>query len=81
MKSEDPPSPADDWITQVELAQLLGISANTASQWAKQGRLREFEHGMVGAGRRRYSRALFQRLLSHGWKSAVKRVIQTKEQS
>jgi len=50
-----------DWIMQRELSEILGISQQTASEWAKVGRLRRFEHGIETAGRRRYSRLLVQR--------------------
>jgi predicted site-specific integrase-resolvase len=53
--------PAHDWIYQLELAAQLGISPQTASAWAKAGRLRRYEHGVENCGRRRYSRWLVER--------------------
>ena len=60
MTDETTPGP-DDWLTQAQLAELLAISQQTASERAKEGRLVRFEHGIDGAGRRRYSRHLVQR--------------------
>ncbi len=62
-----------DWITQKELAAMLGISPKTASEWAKQGRLIRFEHGIDGAGRRRYSRHLVQREFQNCLDAAMQR--------
>ena len=50
--------PAEDWINQRELAGLLGVAPETASRWASRGKLAIFEHGMLGAGKRKYSRRL-----------------------
>ncbi len=58
-------SPEEDWINQRELAQLLRITPETASRWASEKKLKIFEHGMIGAGKRKYSRRLvgeYQRL-------------------
>ncbi len=52
--------PQEDWINQRELARLLGVAPETASRWAQQSRLSIFEHGMIGAGNRKYSRRLIQ---------------------
>ena len=65
------PSP-EDWITQKELCVLLGISQHTASAWAKAERLREFEHGIGTAGRRKYSRRLVALVLQASWDAALK---------
>lgn len=59
-----------DWLTQQELARMLRISERTASVWARQGRLRLFEHGVANAGRRRYSRSLFHRYVTACMKRA-----------
>jgi len=50
--------PQDDWVNQRELAGLLQVRPETACRWAGRGELAIFEHGMVGAGRRKYSRQL-----------------------
>jgi hypothetical protein len=50
--------PDKDWINQRELAGLLGVAPETASRWASRGKLVLFEHGMLGAGKRKYSRRL-----------------------
>jgi len=50
--------PGKDWINQRELAGLLGVAPETASRWASRGKLALFEHGMLGAGKRKYSRRL-----------------------
>jgi hypothetical protein len=62
-----------DWITQKELAAMLGISPKTASEWAKQGRLIRFEHGIDGAGRRRYSHLLVEREFQRCLGAAIQR--------
>lgn len=67
------PPPAEDWIDQLEVAGMLGFSTTTASSWAKQGKLRVFEHGVVPCGRRKYSRSLVQRQIQRGWTQAVER--------
>lgn len=67
------PSPTTDWITQRELAQVLGVSERTASLWAKAGRLEPFEHGVATCGRRKYSKTLVQRELNNRWDEAVTR--------
>lgn len=54
-------NPAEDWITQAELARILGISQKTARKHALDGRLEQFAHGIPAAGRRIYSRELFRR--------------------
>jgi len=59
-----PVNPADDWISRTELAQLLGISRQTAHRHAQKGLLRCFEHGSPVVGKqRRYSRYLVERHL------------------
>ncbi|QDU76865.1 Helix-turn-helix domain protein [Bremerella volcania] len=67
------PSPTTDWITQRELAELLGISERTASLWAKGGKLEPFKHGVKTCGRRKYSKSLVQRELNNRWDEAVAR--------
>ena len=67
------PNPAADWITQRELAGILGVCARTASLWAKAGRLQPFEHGFIACGRRKYSRALVQHELRRRWDEATAR--------
>lgn len=74
MAGESAPSPTTDWLTQSELAELLGISERTASVWACAGKLRIYEHGVRGCGRRKYSRALVQRELDQRWSEAVDRL-------
>jgi predicted site-specific integrase-resolvase len=73
MTPDTPPLPSEDWISQRQLAKLLGISERTASVWASEGRLRRFEHGVKDCGRRRYSRALVKRELHNRWQEAVLR--------
>ena len=70
-ESEHPNS--SDWITQREVARLLGVSPQTASTKARRGQLRRFEHGISIAGRRKYSRALVERELKICWREAVRR--------
>ncbi len=60
-QAQSPPLDYDaeaDWINQRQLADLLGIAPETASRWAGTGKLGIFEHGMIGAGHRKYSRQL-----------------------
>lgn len=47
-----------DWINQAELAAMLGITPKTASVRARKGLLRQYEHGVEGCGRKKYSRQL-----------------------
>ena len=67
------PDPADDWICQRELAESLDVTEQTASLWAKQGKLRPFEHGITPCGHRKYSRSLLRRQVERGWAQAVER--------
>lgn len=69
--------PATDWLNQKELARLLGISTKTASVHARQGKLRVYEHGVPACGRRKYSRALVERVKALGWQSAIRRQDET----
>jgi len=72
LKTRDRPLPSEDWVSQCEIARMLGVSQQTASTWAKAGRLRRFEHGVPGCGRRRkYSRRLVERELERRWDAAV----------
>jgi len=72
MPTETTPGP-DDWLTQAQLAELLAISQQTASERAQEGRLVRFEHGIDGAGRRRYSRHLVQREFQNCLDAAMQR--------
>lgn len=67
----NPPLPRTDWICQVQLAELLGVSEHTASNWARADKLKRFEHGMPNCGRRKYSRSLVERELSCRWQAAI----------
>lgn len=67
-----PPDPGADWIYQSTVASALGISQRTASLWAREGRLRKFEHGVPACGRRKYSRRLVERELQMRWDRAVR---------
>ena len=67
------PDPASDWIDQSELADLLSVSQKTASCWAKEGRLLDYEHGFPHCGRRKYSRTLIMRDLQRCWSNATRR--------
>ena len=49
-----------DWINQKQLAGLLRVTPKTASVWARRGWLLQYEHGVVGCGRRKYSRQLVE---------------------
>ena len=62
-------NPATDWITQRALAKLLGVSERTATAWTKEGCLRQYEHGVPGCGRRKYSRARIEAVLRRSWAS------------
>jgi len=74
------PSPASDWISQRELAQILGVCERTASLWAKSGRLQPFEHGVAASGRKKYSKSLVQQeLRRRRWDEAVARQISSTE--
>lgn len=68
-----PPEPATDWMTQTELAELLGVSTRTISARSKAGNLQCYEHGVPGCGQRRFSRTLVDRMLHHHWSRAVSR--------
>ena len=63
---------AEDWLTQKELCSLLRMSEHTGSKRAQAGSLRAFEHGVVAAGRRRYSRHLVQLVLASSLEAARK---------
>jgi hypothetical protein len=63
----------EDWLSQQELAALMQISERTASKLARAGHLKIFEHGVQNVGRRRYSRALFQRHVDSCMKRAAER--------
>ena len=65
--------PALDWITQKDLAELLGVTAHTAAKWAKKGRLTRYEHGIDVCGRRRYSRMLVLREQRRRLELAIRR--------
>lgn len=71
-RADRSPDPAGDWLDQGALARVLGISPRTASIWARQGRLRLYEHGVLNCGRRRYSRQLVERERQRCWAEAVK---------
>lgn len=66
------PDPRKDRICQRSLCGLFGFSERTGSLLAKSGKLRRFEHGIPGSGRRKYSRALVERELQMRWSRAVK---------
>jgi hypothetical protein len=70
---EQIPEPATDWISQRELAALLKMTEQTACHWAKQGRLRRYEHGLAAAGRKKYSRQLVERERRQCWQEAIAR--------
>ena len=73
--------PQEDWLTQKELAKLLGeIAPETASRWAQDGRLKIFEHGMVGAGKRKYSRKLVREYQRMKFRQARERMRQALEE-
>jgi len=67
-----PPGPSD-WIEQKTVAQLLGISPQSASDRAHRGELRQFEHGVASVGRRKYSRTLVEREIESRWREAIQR--------
>lgn len=67
------PELASDWLCQRELARILGITEQTACLWARQGKLRPFEHGLAIAGRNKYSRRLVERHRRKCWQEAVAR--------
>jgi len=66
------PDPSD-WVTQSQLAQLLGVSRQTASQWARAGKLASYEHGFSNCGRRKYSQTLVERERDLRWHEALQR--------
>ena len=68
------PLPEFDWITQRELAGILGVSEKTASVWAKAGRLEIFAHGLNVCGRRRYSRSLLKNAIQCRRSAALERL-------
>lgn len=65
------PDPRSDGICQKSVCGVLGISERTGSLLAKVGKLRRFEHGIPGCGRRKYSRRLVERELRRRWERAV----------
>jgi hypothetical protein len=69
---ESVPDPRVDRICQRTLCELLGFSERTGSLLAKAGKLRRFEHGITGFGRRKYSRRLVARELRRRWERAVR---------
>ncbi len=70
--SQAPPDPKTDWCCQRIVAEALGVSPQAASAKARAGELRHFEHGVPGAGRKRYSKALIERELRRRWELAVR---------
>lgn len=72
--------PQEDWINQRELAGLLDIAPETASRWARKGRLEIFEHGMVGAGKRKYSRKLVREYQRMKFRQARQRMQEALEE-
>jgi len=74
-------SPDDDWTTQRELADLLRVTPETASHWAAKGRLKIFEHGMIGARNRKYSRRLVQEYQQLKLEQARSKMRQTVEET
>lgn len=72
--------PQEDWINQRELAEILGITPETASRWASDGKLRVFEHGMIAAGKRKYSRQLVRDYQRMKIRQARKRMMQAIEE-
>ncbi|KXB07616.1 hypothetical protein AKJ51_00675 [candidate division MSBL1 archaeon SCGC-AAA382A20] len=77
---EDDYNPEEDWLNQRELARLLGIAPETASRWAKDGRLKIFEHGMVIGGKRKYSRKLVREYQEMKFRQARNRMRKTLQQ-
>jgi len=67
------PSPVEDWIGQGKLAEILGISPQTASARAAEGLLLRFQHGVEPCGRRKYSRTLVQQHIHRQWEKALER--------
>ncbi len=65
------PDPRSDGICQKSLSEMFGYSERTASLLAKAGKLRRFEHGIPGCGRRKYSRRLVERELQRRWERAI----------
>ncbi len=63
--------PRSDGIFQRSVCAVFGVSERTGSLWARQGKLRRFEHGIPGCGRRKYSRTLVERELQRRWENAV----------
>ena len=51
---------ADDYLSRADVAQLLGVSANTVARWAREGRIPC--HRTLG-GHRRFSRSVVEELL------------------
>ena len=68
-----PPFSAGDWLSQRELAEILGVSQRTASLWATAGRLQRYEHGFPNCGHRKYSKALLALERQTQWERAVHR--------
>ena len=39
MRPTTDPGPGDEYLTRADVARLLGVSPNTVSRWAREGRL------------------------------------------
>jgi excisionase family DNA binding protein len=39
MRQTTDPGPGDEYLTRADVARLLGVSPNTVSRWAREGRL------------------------------------------
>jgi hypothetical protein len=65
--------PVTDWISQKDLAALLGVTPHTAAKWARAGRLRAYEHGFGLGAKRRYSRWLVMREQRRRLEQAIRR--------
>ena len=59
MVSPNDPQDGGEYLTRAEVARLLGVSPNTVSRWAREGRL---ACQMTLGGHRRFERILIEEL-------------------
>lgn len=59
MASDDAPRPSE-YLTRAEVAQLMGVSANTVARWAREGRI---PCRRTLGGHRRFPRAVVEELV------------------
>jgi excisionase family DNA binding protein len=58
--ADEPGAPRAEYLSRAEVAEILGVSANTVARWAREGRIPC--HRTLG-GHRRFSRAEVEEVL------------------